>query len=169
MMKKSLFAAVFRGLLSAEALYHLDDEGVFSALHAAGSAFPERVCAEGVRAGRLFSIAAEFPFDEQNPLHVVLEDIKARTKAEARLAEALEILPECVIIDIPERITFESGLWIFDEQTPFTDSSTVFTKTTVNLFSQRLRKIRCMINSQQNRNRIKSRLDEFFKLYYNTI
>ena len=58
-------------------------------------------------------------------------------------------------VDIPEKISFESDLWIKDENTEFSKSSTVFTPETVKSFTEKLRFIRFafdtdILNSKTN-------------------
>jgi len=173
MMKKSVFAALTQGLLSEEALYSFDDKGIFLALTSqASGAQASCMLAQSIRDGQIFPIVYEIPFDSKNPFHTLLEDIAERTEVEAQLAEKLSLPFEHVVIDVPERISFESTLPILDAkptQTAFSQSSTVFEKSTVALFSQKLRKIRCAIKLPQNHPRYDSRIEDFFSLYYNKV
>ncbi len=145
LMKKAVFAALERGLLRAEQLYNADDYAIHALLarHGGSAAFPEYGCAQAVQSGRLYHIIYEVPFDDGNSRHRILEHMRERTEAEARIAERLGIAPHQLVIDVPERISFESSLWICDEGVSFAESSTVFSSETVASFTGTLRKIRC--------------------------
>ena len=61
----------------------------------------------------------EVVFDDNNPAHIALLDLKKRSAAEQALAEKLTAAGiECdsssVIIDVPEHITFETTLPVFE-------------------------------------------------------
>ncbi|MDD7416848.1 MAG: hypothetical protein PUK48_05730, partial [Spirochaetales bacterium] len=51
-----------------------------------------------------------------------------------------------LLIDIPEKISFESNIWINDENCEFSKSPTVFSEYTVKSFTEKLRKIRIAID-----------------------
>ena len=53
-----------------------------------------------------------------------------------------------VLIDIPERISFESDLFVADEAKPFSESSTVFNRATVDKFTASLRKVRIAVKPE---------------------
>ncbi|MFA6507120.1 MAG: HD domain-containing protein [Treponemataceae bacterium] len=146
MVKKSVSAGLETGLLVPEELYGLDDEGLFSLMEARGNrAFAPAAAA---REARFFSIVAEFPFDEGNSAHRVFSTPQNRTEEERRLAETissqtgLKIDPLDLIVDLPEPISFETGLFVVDEGVPFEQSSTVFRAPVVASFSRALRIVR---------------------------
>ena len=51
-----------------------------------------------------------------------------------------------MLIDVPERITFESDLFIRDEGAPFSESSTVFSREVVARFTASLRMVRLAVH-----------------------
>lgn len=147
LMKKAVFAALERKLLSAEQLYHVDDRGIHVLLSQIASKrkFPEYECARSVQNGSLYKIIYEVPFNASDKRHLALENLRARTDIEIQIAARLGIEPHQLVIDIPERISFESSLWIYNEHVPFMKSSTVFSSETVASFTGVLRKIRCAV------------------------
>jgi HD superfamily phosphohydrolase len=126
MVKKALLRGLEGGLVAPEELYHLDDQSLFT-LMAARIPGP---WADRVREGRLYALAAELPFDPAS--HRGLLDIRSRSRREAVLAEELSSLlgrgipPEELIIDLPEPVSFETGLFVTDEGRFFAGSSSVF-------------------------------------------
>lgn len=153
MMKKALFAALSKKLVHPEELYQQDDQGIHHLLQSIATnhgekIFPEIVLAQGVLERQLYKVAAEIKFDEATPMHTALEQLDKRHEAEENLAQKLGIPSQHILIDIPERISFESDLWICDEEVPFSQSSTVFSSQTVASFTGSLRKIRVAIRQQ---------------------
>ncbi|MDR0629122.1 MAG: HD domain-containing protein [Treponema sp.] len=148
MIKKAILQGLKRGLLPREQLYDLDDQGLFALL--AQPKDPLFALGGKVRDGRLFVVAAEFPYD---PLcHQELLDLTSRSQHEEALAaDFSEVLgvplgPEEVIIDIPERITFETGLYVRDEGCYFEQSSGIFKAETVQAFIKSLQVIRIFVD-----------------------
>ena len=162
MIKKALLAGLNAGVIAREELYNLDDQGLFALM--AGRSPPLFALAEKVRDGRLFAAAAEFPFDE--PVHRSLLDINRRFYHEQALARELSeltgrrILPEELIIDLPEPVSFETGLYVTDEQCFFSESSSVFKARGIDGFIRTLRVIRVFV-APEYENSIKSSI----KLY----
>lgn len=148
MIKKSLLNAIQNQCISLEELYNLDDPGLFALL--TGRNAPLLGLTDKVREGNLYAKAAEFPYTPKLPPQLL--DITARYQYEETIAaEASRILgvrvaPEEVIIDIPEPITFETGLYVADENRYFEQSSEVFTAEIVQTFTQTLRKIRVFVD-----------------------
>jgi HD superfamily phosphohydrolase len=146
MIKKVILRGLQRGALPKEKLYDLDDQGLFALL----AADPLFALGERVRNGRLFAAAAEFPYDPV--CHKELLDITSRSRHEeavaADLSDALGFTlgPEAVIIDIPEQITFETGLYVRDEGCYFEQSSGIFKAETVKAFIRSLQVIRIFID-----------------------
>lgn len=163
MMKKTIYAALKQGLIFPEELYSLDDSSIFSLIGSKN--FEEKSCAEQLEKHSLFQIIAEIPFDAGNAKHTLLEDLEKRTEAEAMLAGLAGTKLCNILIDIPERISFESNLWISGENCPFSASSTVFTPDTVKAFTQNLRIIRLgLCRSEATEQRVKTLKAEFEKL-----
>jgi hypothetical protein len=152
MVKKALLCGLESGLVAGEELYDLDDQGLFSLAErrgagTGGSAFS---LVKAVREGRLFTAAAEFPFDEksQGPLL----DIRGRSRLEESLAGELSaslgkpISGGELIIDVPEPVSFETGLFVADEGRSFAGSSSSFKPELVETFVKSLRIVRIFID-----------------------
>lgn len=168
MMKKALYAALSRQLVSGEALYQQDDQGIHRLLQAIPQgAFPEIVLAQGVAQRQLYKVVAEIKFDPDNSFHRQLENLQLRNEAEEQLAQQLGIPAPHLLLDIPERISFESDLWICGEELPFSQSSTVFSSQTVASFTGSLRKIRVAIKEKDNLHNTDKIIARFFELNYN--
>jgi HD superfamily phosphohydrolase len=152
MIKTAVLAGLRDGVFSEEALYNLDDQGLFGLL--AEGAHPRFSLARRVRDGQFYAVAAEFPFVEAD--HRDLADIRARSRYEeafaAELSDALgrkgaaAIGPGELIIDIPEPVTFETGLYVYDEGCYFTEGSGIFSADTVAGFIKSLRIVRIFID-----------------------
>ena len=149
MVKKAVLLSMGTGLLDPGELYNLDDQGFFSLMEKKKPPLP---LLESVRNGRLYVPAAEFPFDEN--LHKKLLSIRDRLETEESLASAVSadlgiaILPENLIIDVPEPVSFESGLFVDDEGCFFPESSSTFKREMVGALVKSLRIIRIFIDPQ---------------------
>jgi HD superfamily phosphohydrolase len=146
MIKKVLAAALKSGSIACEELYHLDDQGLFALLAARSRGAEERLFSLGekVRDGRLYVMATECPYDAEK--HGELSVIEHRSRYEQELAAELSaqgrrVLPEQLIIDVPEPISFETGL-VVTEHTP----AGVFTTDTVEAFQKALRVVRVFVD-----------------------
>ncbi len=144
MVKAAVKAGLEDGVLASEELYGLDDAGLFALL--ASRAHPAFALAAAVREGRIFQVIAEFPYDET--AHAGLAALGSRSYYEAELAGELA-LPLSrridkgeLIIDLPEPISFETGLRVADKAVPFSESGTVFSGATVAAFVGSLRVVR---------------------------
>jgi hypothetical protein len=117
--------------------------------------------ARQVRDGRIYAAAAEFPIVEAE-YQGRLTDIMARFRYEealsAKLSAALSrkgapaIGPGELIIDIPEPVSFETGLYVRDERRYFTESSGVFSADVVEGFIKSLRIIRIFVDPNHENN-----------------
>ena len=149
MVKKALLGGLESGAVAAEELYNLDDQGLFTL--AAQRNYPLFSLLESVRNGRLFSIAAEIPFDES--VHKALFSLSARSRLEEDLAAEFssvlgEALAPCsLVIDLPEPITFDSGLFVVDENCVFGAGTSVFRENFVDSLVKSLRIIRVFIDA----------------------
>ena len=115
MIKKAIIAALDSHLLTPQDLYGLDDESLFLA----GKGGSDLRLFDMVHSRQLFKMTYEVVFDDSNPEHTALLDLKKRGAAEKALAEKLsgtgiECDSSCVIIDVPEHITFETTLPVFE-------------------------------------------------------
>ncbi len=147
MMKKTLSAALTKGIVEAEELYTLHDESLYHLLEKRYSTygkakFEEFICAQDLHSHNLYTTIIEVPFYSDNETHTLLENLEHRAKLEDQVATILQCSSSEVLIDIPERISFESDLHIRDLNTKFSNSPTVFSQSTVTSFVSSLRKIR---------------------------
>jgi hypothetical protein len=162
MIKKALMGGLEDGVLSPGDLYDLDDAGLFALL--AGRSHPLFPLAAEVRLGRFFTPVAELPFDEA--AHRNLLDIRRRFRYEQALAAELSLpgkpLPqEALVIDIPEPVSFETGLYVSDEDCDFSESSSIFKPAMVDNLVKSLRIIRIFVDPRyENRVKLPSRLKE---------
>jgi len=148
MVKKALINSLETGKFSGESLYNLDDTGLFNLF--TGKNTTDSLI-HAVREGRIFITAAEISY--KNVDLTVLRKIKQRSQLEEELAcrlraNGLEIMAEDIIIDIPEPISFETGLYVFDENCSFSESSSAFKTETVEAFIQTLYTIRVYFNQK---------------------
>ncbi|MDR1901559.1 MAG: HD domain-containing protein [Treponema sp.] len=163
MIKKSILGGLNEKLIAPEDLYELDDAGLFM-LAASGKDKAYRIMnrsrreyagrlfslAEKVRDGQYFNAAAEIPFNAS--LHQGLRDIEKRSGYEESLAGELShtlgqrIPPEDIIIDVPEPVIFETGLFVQDENCYFGESSTAFKGEMVRALVDSLQVIRIFID-----------------------
>ena len=143
MMKKTLFSALKNDKISPEKLYSLFDESLFDTIEKSYKNSPEVWhCGKQILDKKFYSVILEIPFDEKNQNHQLLENLENRSKLEEKISIECGCKDYQVLIDIPEKISFESDLWIKDEKTEFSKSSTVFTPETVKSFTEKLRFIR---------------------------
>jgi len=151
MIKKALINGLESGKLSGEDLYDLDDMSLFTLLGHKSSACSHSNLVESVHEGRIFATAAEFSLDQVKK--DAFSAIGSRAQHEEKIAaqlrkEGLEITGEDIIIDIPEPASFETGLYVTDEECNFRSSSSAFTVETVNAFINTLYTIRIFINQK---------------------
>jgi len=151
MVKKALINGLESGKLSGEDLYDLDDMSLFTLLgqKTGGS------LVDSVREGRIFITAAEFSPEQVNSS--AIQVIGNRAQIEEKVADALresgfKINGEDIIIDIPEPVSFETGLYVTDEKRNFGSSSSAFKEETVNAFIKTLYTIRVFINQKYKEN-----------------
>jgi HD superfamily phosphohydrolase len=178
MIKTAVLAGLRDGVFSEEALYNLDDQGLFGLL--AEDAHPLFSLARQVRDSRFYVVAAEFPFVEAE--HGDLTDITARFRYEEALAAKLSSLkgrlpdragvqmigPGELIIDIPEPVSFETGLYVRDEACCFTESSGVFSAGLVEDFIKSLRIIRIFVDPvHENSLQLLNKLSDILYNYRN--
>jgi hypothetical protein len=157
MIKKALLAGLRDGVIGKDELYNLDDQGLFTLM--AGRSHPLFPLAEQVRNGRFFTTIAEFPFDEL--VHQGLGDIQNRFRYEEALGLELSkalgtrILPEELVIDLPEPVSFETGFFVIDENRYFSESSGIFTAEAVDSLVKSLRIVRIFVDPRHE-NKLKS-------------
>jgi hypothetical protein len=148
MVKKALLCGLESGIITGEDLYNLDDQGLFTL--SGQKTHPLFALVDSVRNGRLFAVAVEIPFEETD--HQKLLSISERSRLEGSLAKELSTLlgkhlgGDALIIDLPEPISFESGLFVNDENCFFSDGSSAFNKGMVAAFVKSLRIIRVFVD-----------------------
>lgn len=159
MIKKALFSALATGALQPEVLYGHDDASLDEYCAAHRREFPAFRLVTAVQERRLLQCAIEIPFDETRESHREIVSLAQRSQWEARIAEMLsasghlsradrEILADQVIIDIPERTSFESSVPVMDDQGnihDFIDVGPVFTPPVIAGFTNSLRRVRLFI------------------------
>jgi len=149
MIKKAVLLALREGVLQPEDLYWLDDYE-FSSLTEKHAFAPFQLIRRVIER-QLYKLAAAVPFDDDNPLHLRLQNVHDRLGFEEDLGRAVEKtmgrkLPvESLIIDVPEPINFEINLPILQpetgEVTVYERSRSVFSRASVRSFVQSLRTI----------------------------
>ncbi len=156
MIKKALIAGLESGKISDDDLYDLDDQELFHLLETRDHPF--FALAGKVKEGQLYTVLAETPFIKEK--HQDLADIRGRTALEAVLAEQAsrisgkKILPEDIIVDLPEPFSLETDLFVQDEHASFAEnilfscSSSVFNASTVENLENALRIIRIFVNPE---------------------
>lgn len=172
MMKKTLFSALQNGYVKPEELYTIDDQSLYTLLENK-QYFEELECADAVKQRKIYAVLFETSFLDDNKFHTILENLNDRNLCEIQLALIIGCKPHQILIDIPERISFESDLWIQDENTIFSQSSTVFTPDTVRAFTSKLRKIRCAIDPEflktstdSDIHKLHKIIEDFFTMQY---
>jgi len=169
MIKKALLAGLENKIIAKEELYNLDDQGLFSLMAKRNEALFS--LGKDVQNGRLYFTAYEFPYNET--FHQNFLDINNRSSYEEALAKEfsslfnVKMFSSQVIIDIPEPINFETGLYVSDEKCYFADSSGVFKAETVNSFIKSLHTVRIFVDSV-HKNKIRSgnkQVDAYSKFY----
>lgn len=135
MIKKAIIAALDKGILTPDNLYGLDDESLIQA----GKGIK---LFDMVHDRKLFKMTHEVVFDDTNPYHMSLLDLKKRGEEEAELAAELACDSDSVIIDVPENITFETTLPVYQEGSFRSFSG----RAGLESFSDPLRKIRIFVD-----------------------
>jgi len=146
MIKKALLEGLESKVIAGEELYDLDDQGLFTLLREKTG----NTLAEAVWKGNFYTVAAEIPFVEAD--HACLRDINHRSRYEEQLAEefrraGVPLRSGDLIIDVPETVSFETGLFVLDEQCGFAESSSAFKTEILNSFVNTLYIIRIFVNS----------------------
>jgi len=152
MVKKALITGLESGKITGENLYNLDDTSLFSLLEQKIRKSDDcNSLIDSILEGRIYATAAEIPSDKVDLS--VIRETGNRVNFEENLAEKLrqkgfDIRGEDIIIDIPEPVSFETGLYVIDEQCNFSESSSAFKPETVNAFVKTLYTIRIFINKK---------------------
>jgi HD superfamily phosphohydrolase len=151
MIKKVVAEALAQGAVRRDELYGLDDEQFFARFTA--KRFAGFSLIEDTRQRNLHKQVFRIPFDDGNPCHRRLEDIGERLSLELRIAGDVSgtvgraVPAESIVVDVPERITFELRLPVIDpgqaepEQADAGDASYVFHRIGHEDFPRSLRSI----------------------------
>ena len=111
MIKKAVAAALVSGAISKDDLYGLDDEEFFATFSAAR--FPSFQLIGDVRRRELHKQVWTVPFRDENAAHRRIEDFRERLLVEETIAREAgrvagrRVPPESIIVDVPERLSFE--------------------------------------------------------------
>ena len=148
MVKKALLCGLESSSIAAEELYNLDDQGLFSLAREHLGRFSSLV--EAVSNGRLFITAVEIPFDSN--VHAKRLELTRRLQLEESLANEISsvfgksISGDEIIVDLPEPISFESGLFVADSNCNLSDASNIFKGNSLEAFVSSLRIIRVFVD-----------------------
>ncbi|MDR1869752.1 MAG: HD domain-containing protein [Treponema sp.] len=151
MVKKALINSLGSGKITGEDLYNLDDRGLFTLLaEKTGSPL-----IEAVREGRIFAQAAEIPIKNVNL--DALRSINSRAELEEKLAAEVsktweKLDKNDLIIDIPEPVSFETGLFVVDEGRNFSESSSAFKTEMVDSLIKTLYTVRVFVDQKYRKN-----------------
>jgi len=155
MIKKALINSLDSGILTGEDLYNLDDSELFSLLEQKLGHNDGINLVKSVREGRIYAEVMEFSADQLDISFI--REISCRARLEIKIAEKIkslnlsnfaDIKAEDIIIDIPEPVSFETGLFVIDENRNFSESSSAFKPQTVEAFIKTLYTIRIFINQK---------------------
>ncbi|HVO38836.1 MAG TPA: HD domain-containing protein [Spirochaetia bacterium] len=118
MIKKAVASALVRGEIAREDLYGLDDEEFFATFSAAR--FPAFRLIGDVRRRELHKQVWRVPFNDELASHRRMEDFRERLAVEEAVArEASRVagkpVPvESIVVDVPERISFEISVPVLE-------------------------------------------------------
>jgi HD superfamily phosphohydrolase len=118
MIKKAILMGLRAGIIKAEDLYYLDDREFFSLMESHG--FPPFKIIAAAWGGELYVPALSVPFSMDIAFHKKMENLERRLEFEAQIARRLtrktgyDVREEEIVIDVPERISFEMDLAIIN-------------------------------------------------------
>jgi len=158
MIKKAILLGLLNGILSPAKLYGLNDRTFF--FLANSNNFPPFKLLFDVNRRNLFKQVFSMKFDPDNKIHCKLENLTERLEVEKyiinRIKEitGIKINYDQIIIDIPEKISFEIDVPVFKtgkkDDIPYKTAGSIFTEDTVNVFTQTLRFISISIIRQND-------------------
>lgn len=142
MIKCYLYENLNKGTLDEEQLYDLDDESFFllSQIKRPFGSLLTRV-----RENRFFKPVVEELYDENNPIHTDALSLKQRSMYEERIEKRLNLPSGSIVLDIPERVSFESDIPVVRDRTflgAFEDVDPLFTRSRALEFTSSLRTVR---------------------------
>jgi hypothetical protein len=148
MAKKALFMGLRDNKIDPEELYNLDYETLF--LKYSETDYKPFSLLKNISERKLYKMVLEIPFCNDNKNHIAITSLDKRYEKENEILTLIRkkyfsnFREESIIIDIPEKISFEVNLPVFDKNRfdNFTDSGSVFNETVIKGFTEALRKIR---------------------------
>ncbi|MBN2625037.1 MAG: HD domain-containing protein [Spirochaetales bacterium] len=150
LVKKALYLALNRGELKGEDLYGLTDADFHLKVKELSPALSSLI--ESSENPLSYAAVIEKDFKQEDPLHRKLENLEERTAYEGELAEKLkkrgmDIDGEEIIVDVPEKISFEVDLPVLREgrYIPFTSLGTLFSAPSAANLTGVLRKVRLLL------------------------
>ncbi len=149
MIKKAILLGLKSGIIRPENLYGIDDREFFSRMRA--DIFPPFRLIEMAHSKKLYRYIYQTRFSDQIPFHLQLEDLEQRLKFEQSMAERAGASPEQIIVDIPERISFDIELPVIEREkvVPYNESGSVFNEDIVKDFTGSLRTISLLAEDNQ--------------------
>ncbi|MBA7626174.1 hypothetical protein ES703_33618 [subsurface metagenome] len=147
MIKKALLMGLAAGIIQPHTLYWMDDQDFFSFTRSMD--YPPFRMVGYVGRRRLYKNLYSVPFQPGNQVQDGLLSLEKRLQFEEELAREVRRLigrnvsPEAIVIDIPEPISFEIDLPVYDpgeaKSVRFNESGSVFDRGVVEGFSRTLR------------------------------
>ncbi|MBN1797244.1 MAG: HD domain-containing protein [Spirochaetales bacterium] len=147
MIKKALVLGLSHGVLKKEDLYGLTDYDFYTKI--AAYKYKPFTLISHVLARNLYKRVYTIPFDASDPAHRRLENVNICRDCEAQIAHRASkiagrtVAEDEIIIDLPEPISFEIDLPLYDEERNefirFTQSKSVFSEKIVKGFTDSLR------------------------------
>jgi len=120
MIKKAVAVGLKDGVIARGDLYGLDDEEFFARF--AASRHPSSALVEQVRQRALYRQVWRAPFKDDDPAHRRLEDVGGRLEVEERIAQeagaaaGTRFPAESVVLDVPERVSFDFDVPIIGDR-----------------------------------------------------
>lgn len=149
MIKKALLLGLKQGVIKQQDLYSLTDEKFYN-MFSNHSFAPFRLI-NAVWNRSLYKQVASIPFNPHNALHRKLENIEKRQEFESLIIKELKGITgrnidiAALLIDIPERNSFELDLFIHDPDTGkfslFKNTDSIFNDKVISGFTQSLRNL----------------------------
>jgi HD superfamily phosphohydrolase len=153
MIKKAVHFALQEGAVGPEDFYGLDDE-LFYLRFGSNEQLPGYELIQRVYNRQLYHPVWERPYRPEDEMHAAAADLEVRGRFEAAVARRLSnhlsraVAPESIIIDVPEKISFEAVFPVVTETglVSYPDSGTVFTANVVKDFTRTLRRMRLIVD-----------------------
>jgi HD superfamily phosphohydrolase len=169
MIKKAIGMALAEGAVGKQDLYGLDDEEFFARFST--HRIPGSRLIEDTRNRVLHKQVLRLPFQDGNAAHRRLEDITARLALEQEIAAEAgrglgrTVTPDSIIVDIPERISFDLSIPVIDpgsaesEETDAGDTSYVFSRMGHEDFPRSLRTLTVSARREEDLLKMLAKID----------